>query len=149
MSSLTEEQRMEIGAAFAMFDKNGDGHVSKDELIEVMRAAGQNPTEAEVKEMIAEVDNNNNGYVEYAEFEDMMAKRGLNSRFQEEEDLRAAFKVFDRNGDGFITTDELRVTMVSMGEPLTQEELEDMISRADINNDGKVHYNEFVKIMVD
>ena len=39
--------------------------------------------------------------------------------------------------------------MVSMGEPLTQEELEDMISRADINNDGKVHYNEFVKIMVD
>ncbi|RUS84605.1 hypothetical protein EGW08_007632 [Elysia chlorotica] len=148
MPTLTEEQRIEIAAAFAQFDKNGDGRVSTDELIEVMRAAGQNPTVAEAKEMIAEVDNNNNGYVEYAEFEDMMARRGLSSRFQEEEDLREAFKVFDRNGDGFITTDELRVTMLSMGEPLSQEELDDMISKADTNHDGKVHYNEFVKVMV-
>ncbi|GFR95338.1 calmodulin [Elysia marginata] len=145
---LTEEQRLEISSAFAMFDQNGDGQVDREELIEVMRAMGQNPTVAEATAMIAEVDVNQNGKVEYREFEQMMAKRGVNSIMQEEDDLREAFKVFDRNGDGFITIDELRVTMTNMGEPLTKEELEDMISSADTNHDGKVHYDEFVKMMV-
>ena len=56
--------------------------------------------------------------------------------------------MFDRNGDGFINTDELRDSMTNLGEQLSPEEIEHMISVADVNNDGKVHYNEFVKMIV-
>ncbi|GFO35327.1 calmodulin [Plakobranchus ocellatus] len=147
MAQITQEQRDEIREAFGMFDKNGDGHISVAEIKEVMRAFGQNPTEAEAKQMIEEIDDNNNGFIDYPEFEAMMLKKGLKTREEEEEEMKNAFKVFDRNGDGYVSTSELRETMASLGEPLTQEELEDMISEADKNNDGRIDYLEFAKVM--
>ena len=55
--------------------------------------------------------------------------------------MRAAFRVFDRDGDGFISAAELKFTMMNLGEDLTQQEIDDMMTNADINGDGKVDYN--------
>lgn len=57
-----------------------------------------------------------------------------------EEELREAFRVFDRNGDGFISASELRHVMTNLGEKLTDEEVEDMIKEADLDGDGLVNY---------
>lgn len=63
-----------------------------------------------------------------------------------EQELREAFRVFDRNGDGFISAPELRHVMTNLGEKLTDEEVEDMIKEADLDGDGLVNYegNEYV-----
>ena len=65
-----------------------------------------------------------------------------------EEELLEAFKVFDRDGNGFITSHELRNIMNSLGENLTPEEIEEMIKEADLDNDGQIDYEEFVKMMM-
>ena len=57
-----------------------------------------------------------------------------------EEEIREAFKVFDKNGDGFISAAELRHVMTNLGEKLTDEEVDEMIREADIDGDGKVNY---------
>ena len=57
-----------------------------------------------------------------------------------EEELREAFRVFDRNGDGFISASELRHVMTNLGEKLTDDEVEDMIREADLDGDGLVNY---------
>ena len=55
-----------------------------------------------------------------------------------DEEMREAFRVFDRDGDGFISAAELKSTMKSLGEDLTEPDLQNMIDEADTNGDGKV-----------
>jgi calmodulin len=64
-----------------------------------------------------------------------------------EEELREAFKVFDKDGNGLIEAGELKNVMESLGEKLTDEELAEMIKEADLNNDGVIQFEEFKKMM--
>lgn len=57
------------------------------------------------------------------------------------------FKVFDQDGDGFISSEELKSVMLTLGETLTQDEIDEMIREADLDGDGKVCYEEFATMM--
>lgn len=63
-----------------------------------------------------------------------------------EEELRNAFNVFDTDGNGYITRDELGSVMGNLGEKLTSDELKEMMREADTDGDGKIDYKEFVKV---
>ena len=65
-----------------------------------------------------------------------------------EEEILEAFKVFDKDGNGFISAAELRHIMTNLGEKLTDEEVDEMIREADIDGDGQINYEEFVKMMM-
>ncbi|TGZ52441.1 Uncharacterized protein DBV15_07857 [Temnothorax longispinosus] len=156
---LTEEQIAEFKEAFSLFDKDGDGTITTKELGTVMRSLGQNPTEAELQDMINEVDadgtypyrkiNNalvestlyinpeilGNGTIDFPEFLTMMARKMKDT--DSEEEIREAFRVFDKDGNGFISAAELRHVMTNLGEKLTDEEVDEMIREADIDGDGQ------------
>jgi Ca2+-binding EF-hand superfamily protein len=66
----------------------------------------------------------------------MMAKKMKDT--DTEEEMKEAFKVFDRDNNGFISAQELRLVMANLGEKLTDEEVEEMIKEADMNGDGQV-----------
>lgn len=80
-----------------------------------MRSLGQNPTEAELQDMINEVDADGNGEIDFPEFLTMMARKMKDT--DSEEEIKEAFKVFDKNGDGKISAAELRHVMTSIGTP--------------------------------
>lgn len=120
---------------------------SKNEPLyfQVMRSLGQNPTEAELQDMINEVDADGNGTIDFPEFLTMMARKMKDT--DSEEEIREAFRVFDKDGNGFISAAELRHVMTNLGEKLTDEEVDEMIREADIDGDGQVNYEEFVTMM--
>ncbi|EPQ04827.1 Calmodulin [Myotis brandtii] len=110
-----------------------------------MRSLGQNPTEAELQGMINEVDADGNGTIDLPEFLTMMARKMKDTDIEEE--IREAFRVFDKDGNGYISAAELRPVMTNLGEMLTDEEVDEMIREADIDGDGQVNYEEFVQMM--
>lgn len=139
---LTEEEIADFKEAFSLFDKDGDGTISTKELETIMNALGQSPTEAELQDIINEVDVNGSGKIELAEFLDIMARQMKDSGT--EKDVREAFKVFDKEGNGFISVAELRHVMTNIGEKLTDHEVDQMIREADINKDGQINYDDFI-----
>ena len=93
---LTEEQIVEFKEAFTLFDKDGDGTITIKELGTVM-----NPTEAELQDMINEVDADGNGTIDFPEFLTMMVRKMIDT--DTEEEIREAFRVFNKDGNGFIS----------------------------------------------
>ncbi|RRT42271.1 hypothetical protein B296_00044414, partial [Ensete ventricosum] len=146
MDILTDEQIIEFQEAFCLFDKDGDGCITLEELGTVIKSLGQDPSEEELQEMIREVDSDGNGTIEFGEFLNLMARKVKETNIEEE--LKEAFKVFDKDQNGFISATELRNVMINLGEKLTDEEVDQMIREADLDGDGQVNYEEFVRMMM-
>lgn len=144
-SGITEEQLAEFREAFNLFDKNKDNVISAKELGTVMRALGQSPTDKDIETMIQHADINKNGSIDFDEFVKMMI--GYQRRADPEQEMREAFRVFDKDNNGYISADELRYVMTNLGEKLTDQEVAEMIREADMNGDGMVDYNEFIKLL--
>ncbi|GMI95956.1 calmodulin 8, calmodulin-like 8 [Hibiscus trionum] len=142
---LTEEQISEFREAFNFFDKDGDGCITVEELATVIRSVDQNPSEEELRDMMNEVDADGNGSIEFSEFLNLMAKKMQEN--DAEEELKEAFKVFDKDLNGYISASELRNVMMNLGEKLSDGEVEQMIKEADLDGDGQVNFDEFVKMM--
>lgn len=142
---LTEQQISAYKEAFSLFDKDCDGYISSKELGTVLRSLGHTPSESDVADIINEVDTDNDGSVDFSEFLAMMARRMKDT--DTEEEVREAFRVFDRNGNGFISSAELRHVLTSIGDKLTEDEADEMIREADVDGDGQINYEEFARIL--
>lgn len=143
---ISKEKISEFKEVFDLFDKDKDGGISTKELGDVMRALGTNPTQAELQVMINEVGKNGSGKIEFKEFMELFNQKMKDP--DSEEDLIEAFKIFDKDGNGVISSNELRHVMATLGEKMSQEEAEELIKEADIDGDGYINYQEFVKILM-
>jgi calcium-binding protein CML len=137
----------ELKRVFQMFDQNSDGRITKKELSDSLDKLGIYIAEDELTTMIEKIDVNKDGCVDIEEFgalyETIMDEKN------EEDDIREAFKVFDQNGDGYITVEELRSVLNSLGlkQGRTAEDCKKMISKVDKDEDGMVDFKEFKQMM--
>merc|ERR1712003_400975 len=146
VSDMDAVRTAEFKEAFDEFDKDGSGAISADELLHVLRAMGQNPTEDELLNLVLEVDVDGNGTIEFDEFISMMKKKA--SEIDEEADLKETFRIFDRDKDGFISMKELKKVCSMLGTMLTKEELDQFMAEADKDGNGKLDYDEFCKMLL-
>lgn len=142
---ITEEQRSEIKAAFDLFDTDGNGSISVDELGALMKKMGKEATEAELKDMIHDIDVNNDGEIQFEEFLLLFTRSKANAT--PDDDLKQAFAVFDADGNGKISRAELKRVMEMLGERLSDAQIDEMMREADENKDGEIDFQEFKRMM--
>lgn len=138
---------LELKRVFQMFDRNGDGRITKTELNDSLENLGIFIPDKDLIQMIEKIDVNGDGCVDIDEFGELY--QSIMEERDEEDDMKEAFDVFDQNGDGFITVDELRSVLASLGikQGRTVEDCKRMIMKVDVDGDGMVNLNEFKQMM--
>jgi len=143
---FTADQMDDYREAFGLFDRVGDSKVAFNQIADIMRALGQNPTNKEVKKILGNPTD-----------EDMVAKRVdfegflpmlqtiINSPNKGTlDDYVEGLRVFDKEGNGTVMGAELRIVLGTLGEKMTEAEIDALMTGQEDEN-GSINYEAFVK----
>ena len=127
-------------------DTNGDGKLSKDEIkAGYAEYFGRNLSDDEIDEMFAKVDADGSGEIEYSEF--VVATLNEQSILSNNK-LQTAFRMFDKDGGGSISKEEIK-TILSFGQTLEPEMIDQIMLQVDANGDGEISFEEFQEMMLE
>lgn len=126
---------------------DGDGSLTHLELAALLRSLGLKPTGDQIYALLAKMDSNGNGSVEFDELVEAIMPEMTEEVILNQEQLMEVFRTFDHDGNGFITAVELANSMAKMGQPLSFRELTEMFREADVNGDGLISFPEFAAVM--
>ncbi|KAI3410221.1 uncharacterized protein J3R85_018913 [Psidium guajava] len=141
---LTDDQISSMKEAFTLFDTDGDGRIAPSELGILMRSLGGNPTQAQLKSIIA--DESLTSPFDFPRFLDLMSKHLKAEPFDRQ--LRDAFKVLDKESTGYVSVADLRHILTSIGEKLEPSEFDEWIREVEVGSDGRIRYEDFIARMV-
>lgn len=149
---LTAEELQEYRDLFNAFDRRRTGSVTMADLLAVSQQLGLPSNQADLDKLLAHANvNASQGHVDFDAFASLMsrsrARNAEEAKRREEHEMRQAFKVFDHDGNGLIDEKELTTTMKNLGEECTKSDIKAMIKAADKNGDGKIDYEEFIRMM--
>jgi len=142
---ISQKQYDDAQNTFHLFDKKGDGHVSTKELSKVFQSLALKVEGEKLKVWSDEADEEATGFINWEQF-----KVIFETKLKEDEDereLKEAFRVLDKGNKGVIDVKDLRWILQSLGDDLTPDEIEDMITETDTDGSGTVDYEEFRTLM--
>ena len=142
-SVLSIDQSTAIKEVFDLFDKDGSGKVSVEELVDIFETLGQTLTEQEAIELVSGLDKDGDGELDFEEF------CGYLESIMHDEDLPASdlvenmFTIFDMDSSGKITVEEFAATLAKLGNNLSQEDIQAVVMEVD---EGKNIYLSILSI---
>lgn len=136
----------ELQAVFQKFDGNGDGKISFSELSMLMTSLGCPATDEELRVIINMADSDGDGFIDFSDFVVMNTFSVDEARSLH--DMESTFDIFDFDGNGLISPDELLRLFDSLGESSSLEDCRSMIAGVDSNKDGYVSFDEFLIMMI-
>ncbi|KAF7396801.1 hypothetical protein V1477_010152 [Vespula maculifrons] len=146
---LSKDQLKHLRMAFDTFDPEKKGAIQTTMIPTILEMLGHEVRGVNLQEMIATYDLWGSGELKFEEFSK------LASRFMEEdtdteavkEELREAFRIYDKEGNGYITTDVFRDILHELDDQLSPEELDMIIEEVDTDGSGTLDFEEFMEVM--
>jgi calcium-dependent protein kinase len=137
---VTKEETKDLERMFKQLDKDGDGNLSKQEILEGYEEVFGVPiSEEDVDAMFNQIDVDGSGTIDYTEF--VMATMKQEEMLSNTR-LEQAFKMFDVDGSGSISVDEIKDKL-----GIEEKMVEKMVKEIDENGDGEIQFDEFVHMM--
>merc|ERR1712232_549616 len=135
-NQLNEDQIKALRETFMSLDGNGDGKLTVNEMKEGIQKAGLKEIPPDLQQIMEDVDSDGSGVIDYTEF----LAATLDKRVYMKEDVCwSAFRVFDRNGDGKISKEELRQVLNDDGvADIAKQNIAEIIKEIDKDGDGEV-----------
>jgi calcium-dependent protein kinase len=140
-SQSSDNDIKNLREAFVKLDTNGDGTLSFEEMKQGIASTGNSSINLDA--LISEMDFDRSGRIDYSEF---LASTLDKNVYMQEERLYMAFKVFDKDGSGKISANELKEILGNQGQS-DSELWEQLIGECDVNRDGEIDFNEFLALM--
>eukprot|EP00741_Cyanophora_paradoxa_P005884 tig00000113_g5702.t1 len=144
---LSEQEIAEFREIFNLVDVDHGGSISKEELGQLMHTLGLRPSQEELDAMVAEIDQDGNGEIDFDEFVYVMSRKAQPAYTPEQ--VKAAFKVFEKGTPpGFVRTGDVEKALTTYGQDkLSKEEAQELLAQVDPDNTGLINYLEYVNIM--
>ncbi|KAL2093432.1 hypothetical protein ACEWY4_010744 [Coilia grayii] len=139
------ESRGQFKECFSLYDKKRKGRIEAKELLTVMRSLGTSPTYSEVSRHLQIHKIERNGELDFSTFLTIMHRQ--QQQEQPSEEILLAMKMIDKQRRGYISASDLRARLTTLGEKLTDEEVDEMFRSAGVASDGFIHYEEFARAM--
>merc|ERR1712170_49408 len=149
-TGLANDEIKCLKVCFDLFDTKKQDYLSADDLDEIMRAMGFRPSKEELQDLLEEIDEDGSGQIEFAEFCQLCATFLVEDPDIEvmKRELKDAFRLYDKEGLGYITTETLRGLISELLAPLTEEELEGILEELDEDGSGSMDFDEFCEMMM-
>nr|AYA58204.1 troponin C [Teleogryllus emma] len=145
---IPPEQIAMLKKAFDAFDREKKGCISTEMVKDILRMLEIPVDDATLKVIIDEVDEDGSGQLEFEEFVTLSARFLIEEDSEAlEKELKEAFRLYDKEGNGYITTSVLREILKELDDKLTNEELDMMIEEIDTDGSGTVDFDEFMEVM--
>ncbi|ORZ16602.1 hypothetical protein BCR42DRAFT_415423 [Absidia repens] len=135
----------EVAQLRECYDSYTHGHgMNASTLAEIYRKAKVQVTQEELNRQIAAASSKGNGKLDFDDFLTIMTRQ---REANPEEGASKVFALLDTDNDGLITSQDLERAIVEFGETVTPDELKEMVLSADVDGDGMINYEEFLKVM--
>ena len=144
--TIISNKEKELKNIFDKYDSNKDGNVTSDELANILKAININASDEEIKEIIEELELEGNNEINFENFVSMVNRREKD--VDTEEEVLKAFKFFDKEGNGLININDLKHIMITVGKNISEAEIDDMLKEADLDMDGFINYEEFIRSLL-
>ena len=144
---LPDSEVANLKNVFMSIDKNGDGQLTVAEIIEGIDKSGikADALGIDIKEVLMNIDSNQSGCIDYTEF---IAATLEKKKYMREDRLWSAFRVFDVDGNGTISKEELQKILLGGNVDIDGDKsIDEIIRECDLNGDGEISFDEFVKMM--
>ncbi|KAB5523261.1 hypothetical protein PHYPO_G00150460 [Pangasianodon hypophthalmus] len=145
MSDFTADQIEDFKEAFGLFDRVGDSKIAYNQIADIMRALGQNPTNKDVKKILGDPSPEDmaNKRIDFDAFLPML-KAVDTIQKGTYDDYVEGLRVFDKEGNGTVMGAELRIVLSTLGERMSEPEV-DALMQGQEDENGSVNYESFVK----
>ncbi|XP_078259899.1 myosin light chain 3, skeletal muscle isoform-like isoform X4 [Rhinoraja longicauda] len=139
--SFSADEVADFKEAFLLFDRTGNSKIVLNQVSDVMRALGQNPTNTEVKKILSNPSAEEMGSkaIDFDQFLPMLQTMANNKEQGSYEDFVEGLRVFDKEGNGTVMGAELRHVLATLGEKLTEEQVEELLKGQEDPN-GCINY---------
>lgn len=148
---MHKEDAQRLHNIYQIFDQESmqDGSIPGSKVVDILRMFGENPTHAEERQLLLDLDTNEDRVVSFRELCIHFAETGLRliskSKGEHRNHLREMMKVFDTNEDGTISKSELSRLLKHMGQPLDKRELRAAFKGLDMDGNGKLSFDELLE----
>ena len=145
VNNFSREELDEFKSAFDYIDIGKEGSISCEQLGSLLGCLGYCPSKKELHHMYSQADPHGKGNIEFKDFVSMMENCQQLPKKNSGEEMLDAFRVFDSNGNGYISAADLRHAMTNLGETITDNEFDSILAEIDIDGDGQINYEDFVR----
>ncbi|KAF0973983.1 hypothetical protein FDP41_007015 [Naegleria fowleri] len=145
LDHLSKDVISELKEVFSLFDEDGNGSISMEELGNVMEQLSSRPSDEELLHMFKLVDENHDGKIEFDEFVKLWTSQC--SQPTTDEELKLFFDTFDKDRSGFIDRKEMAEILEAMGETISEEKIDTILQDLKLDKNPQISFEQFKQFL--